>query len=372
MPSVLTEFGFMTNRNDRAYVSTEKAQNDAARSLFNAFSEYKSRVEGRSSMVQLQVQEEASRPVQGAGTQASQTGQPVRQTAQQTTSTGTGQNLSQSVVGNTGQGTSSGQRISQSTASGQTPPKPPDPIAVIDNAFSGKEGEGNSRQSSQQGSVQGEYSQAKIRTTLPDISSFFPDENKKEAGQDRTGSQSGSASGQQGGSVTQPTAPTSQGQRPSGVMKGTIAGQGGSQQAAAQTQAGAGGQNVAQPVGGNTSHGPGQTSTGIPASSKTQVAAGNDIPSSSIVYYVQVSALKTPKSTNSADFKSYRGKVQEKYVPGGSYGYKYVLGGGSSYDEAARLLAQARREFPDAFMIAFDGDEQIAATEARKRQKSGR
>ena len=391
MPSVLTEFGFMTNKSDRAYISTDKAQNAAARSLFNAFSEYKSRVEGRSSMVQLQVQQEPAAPVQGA--QSSQSGQ---QAQTQASNQGAGQNIS---VRNTQQGTTTGQSTSQGTvsthvvsqrntgtqaasqgaqvsASGQTPPpKPPDPIAIIDNAFAGKGGD-----NSQQGSVQGEYSQAKIRTTLPDISSFFPDEDKKQSGQ--AGVQAAGNSAQQGtaaqggGQVSQPVAPTSQGQRPSGVMKGTITGQTGQQVVA---QASAGGQQTQQQTqqaasqqqGQQQAYGHGQTSQGT-GSGNVQATQRTETPPSSIVYYVQVSALKSPKNINSADFKSYRGKVAEKYVPGGSYGYKYVLGGGSSYDEASKLLGQARREFPDAFMIAFDGDEQIAATEARKRQRAGK
>ncbi len=378
MPSVLTEFGFMTNKGDRAYVSSEKGQNAAARSLFNAFSEYKSRVEGRSSMVQLQVQQEQPVPVQGS--QTSQSGQQVWQAGQETQAQGAGQNTART----TQQGAMTGQSTSQHTAathlvsqgntgaqsasqgtqvsvSGQTPPpKPPDPIAVIDNAFAGKGGD-----NSQQGSVQGEYSQAKIRTTLPDISSFFSEEDKKQSGQ--TGVQSTGASAQQGaatqgsGQVTQPAAPASQGQRPSGVMKGTLTDQAGRQSANHSS----GGQQATD----QQSYSQEEVSF---RSGTTQSTPKTETPPSSIIYYVQVSALKSPKSINSPDFKSYRGKVAEKYVPGGSYGYKYLLGGGSSYDEAARLLTQARREFPDAFMIAFDGDEQIAATEARKRQRAGR
>lgn len=53
MPSVLTEVGFMSNATDRAYITTEKGQREAARSLFNAFSEYKSLVEGRTNVVVL-------------------------------------------------------------------------------------------------------------------------------------------------------------------------------------------------------------------------------------------------------------------------------------------------------------------------------
>lgn len=45
MPRVLTEMGFMTNANDRKYITTEAGQNKLARSLFEAICEYKGKVE---------------------------------------------------------------------------------------------------------------------------------------------------------------------------------------------------------------------------------------------------------------------------------------------------------------------------------------
>lgn len=53
MPSILTEIGFISNNEDRAYMNTDKGQNKIATSLFNAFSEYKSKAEGRSNVVAL-------------------------------------------------------------------------------------------------------------------------------------------------------------------------------------------------------------------------------------------------------------------------------------------------------------------------------
>ena len=53
MPSVLTEIGFLSNEKDRKYLVTASGQKTIARSLFNAFSEYKAKVEGTSSPVQL-------------------------------------------------------------------------------------------------------------------------------------------------------------------------------------------------------------------------------------------------------------------------------------------------------------------------------
>lgn len=46
MPSVLTEIGFLSNDEDRAYITSDNGQRKIATALFNAISEYKSRVEG--------------------------------------------------------------------------------------------------------------------------------------------------------------------------------------------------------------------------------------------------------------------------------------------------------------------------------------
>jgi len=53
MPSVLTEVGFLSNASDRKFVTSDAGQKKIARALFNAFSEYKSNVEGRVGTVLL-------------------------------------------------------------------------------------------------------------------------------------------------------------------------------------------------------------------------------------------------------------------------------------------------------------------------------
>lgn len=53
MPSVLTETGFLSNAEDRKTLTTDAGQKKLARSLFNAFSEYKAKVDGKSSPVFL-------------------------------------------------------------------------------------------------------------------------------------------------------------------------------------------------------------------------------------------------------------------------------------------------------------------------------
>lgn len=62
MPSVLTEIGFLSNEKDRKYLVTAAGQKTIAVSLFNAFSEYKAKVEGSSSPAQLNVTPAAEAP----------------------------------------------------------------------------------------------------------------------------------------------------------------------------------------------------------------------------------------------------------------------------------------------------------------------
>lgn len=53
MPSILTETGFLSNPDDRKFLTSKAGQEKVARSLFNAFSEYKSRTEGNSRIITL-------------------------------------------------------------------------------------------------------------------------------------------------------------------------------------------------------------------------------------------------------------------------------------------------------------------------------
>ena len=53
MPSVLTEVGFLSNSEDRRFITTHSGQDKIAKALFNAFSEYKAGVEGNISPLQI-------------------------------------------------------------------------------------------------------------------------------------------------------------------------------------------------------------------------------------------------------------------------------------------------------------------------------
>lgn len=85
-----------------------------------------------------------------------------------------------------------------------------------------------------------------------------------------------------------------------------------------------------------------------------------------IKFYVQIVSLSKPKNMNSADFKSYRGKVVEMKVGGA---YKYLVGGYTSFDEANRKLSEVKKVFKDAFVVAFDGSTPMKLDVARRRAK---
>ncbi|MCD8071782.1 MAG: N-acetylmuramoyl-L-alanine amidase [Alistipes sp.] len=77
MPSVLTEIGFMPNDADRKVMTSDAGQNKIAAALFNAISEYKSRVENNGRMVQVDAANSSSGSVSAATGKAPAEGSPV-------------------------------------------------------------------------------------------------------------------------------------------------------------------------------------------------------------------------------------------------------------------------------------------------------
>jgi N-acetylmuramoyl-L-alanine amidase len=62
MPAVLTEVGFLSNASDRAYISSPKGQDAIARSLFEAFRDYKATVSSKSSAASASASSAAPAP----------------------------------------------------------------------------------------------------------------------------------------------------------------------------------------------------------------------------------------------------------------------------------------------------------------------
>lgn len=84
-----------------------------------------------------------------------------------------------------------------------------------------------------------------------------------------------------------------------------------------------------------------------------------------VLFYVQLSFCGSRKSLNDAGFKSYRNKVVEKPVAG--RGYRYLVGGVSDYNETIKLQSEVRKQFPDAFVVAYEGDKQLDVKVARRK-----
>ncbi len=72
-------------------------------------------------------------------------------------------------------------------------------------------------------------------------------------------------------------------------------------------------------------------------------------------YTVQVLASTKSVGTNSAEFKSYRGRVR-CYRSDGTFRYKYGVGEYKTRAEALEAAAAVRRTFPKAFVTAVQGD----------------
>ena len=112
--------------------------------------------------------------------------------------------------------------------------------------------------------------------------------------------------------------------------------------------------------GGSTTTTPATTTASKPATTTTTKSAD-----SSVQYYVQISTLTEKVATNSSRFGSWRGQVSVREF--GPRTFKYYVGPVATYSEAVTLQANARKDFKDAFAVAFEGDKQLNLSEARKR-----
>ncbi|MBP3455236.1 MAG: N-acetylmuramoyl-L-alanine amidase [Alistipes sp.] len=72
-------------------------------------------------------------------------------------------------------------------------------------------------------------------------------------------------------------------------------------------------------------------------------------------YTIQLLASAAKVSTDDGEFKSYRGRVRV-LTGGGKMKYKYCFGVYDSMAAAKKDLKQIRKEFPDAYVVEFEGD----------------
>lgn len=84
---------------------------------------------------------------------------------------------------------------------------------------------------------------------------------------------------------------------------------------------------------------------------KRQPAAGKDRP---VRYTVQIRASMTEEPLDSKQFKSYRNATKQ-LLGTGRFRYKYCVGDFDTYAAARKKLKEVCREFPDAFIVRFEG-----------------
>lgn len=109
---------------------------------------------------------------------------------------------------------------------------------------------------------------------------------------------------------------------------------------------------------------PATTTASKPATTTTATTTTKSA-DSSVQYYVQISTLTEKVATNSSRFGSWRSQVSVREF--GPRTFKYYVGPVATYSEAVTLQANARKDFKDAFAVAFEGDKQLNLSEARKR-----
>lgn len=80
------------------------------------------------------------------------------------------------------------------------------------------------------------------------------------------------------------------------------------------------------------------------------------------VFKIQLFATKKELKSNASDFK---GLKETEYFIENDW-YKYTTGNTSNYNEIVNLQKEIKSKFPDAFIIAFDGNKKISVKEARK------
>ena len=101
-----------------------------------------------------------------------------------------------------------------------------------------------------------------------------------------------------------------------------------------------------------------KTAAAQPAEGKTATAAPVRTPEKPAVqplrYTIQVMASASPVPLASAQFRAYRGKVKE-YAVEGRFPYKYGVGEYGTREAAQRKLAEVRKVFPGAFVVACRG-----------------
>lgn len=109
-----------------------------------------------------------------------------------------------------------------------------------------------------------------------------------------------------------------------------------------------------------------EASPAQPSSAEETKASQPVSSSSGISFCIQIFSVAKPLKPND---QRLRGLKNVRFLEADGR-YKALHGHVKTYLEATKLLAEVRKLFPDAFIIAFDGDEQISTAEAKRRMLS--
>ncbi|MBI5539925.1 MAG: MCE family protein [Bacteroidia bacterium] len=90
--------------------------------------------------------------------------------------------------------------------------------------------------------------------------------------------------------------------------------------------------------------------------------SGGTTSDNSVIYKIQIRSANKQISPNSKEFKGEK-NVEEIIVNGR---YKYTLGRYNTLDEALKDQANITSKFPDAFVVAYQGNQQVPVQDARK------
>ena len=110
----------------------------------------------------------------------------------------------------------------------------------------------------------------------------------------------------------------------------------------------------AEPAGKNSPKTEKEEKGAKDGSAKAGAAKSGAAASEPLRYTVQVLASAKPVPLNSAQFRTYRGRVKQ-YLSDGRFPYKYGVGEYDSRAAAQRRVAEIRKTFPDAFVVCCRG-----------------
>ena len=107
------------------------------------------------------------------------------------------------------------------------------------------------------------------------------------------------------------------------------------------------------------------TETSEKAQAETDKQAETEADNQAVVFKIQILTASRQLRQDASQLKGLKdvGYFMDKNI------YKYTYGSTSSYREISQIRKTILDKFPDCFIVAFSGKEQISVQDALKRQK---